>query len=239
MTDFLNDYQMTGGDKEGWIRILEQSRTIFSKMIGAKPEEVSFIKNTSEGLNTIAWGLGLSSGDNVIINDLEHTNNVQAWLNHQRFGVEIRWVRNQNGRILPEAVKELMDDRTRVVSLSAVQYRNGFRSDLKSIGEACRSANIIFVVDAIQHLGVLDLNVTRLKIDVLCCGGHKFLLGPHGTGVMYVSGACVDKINPPFVGLNRVNQVIESSPKLFGKTIAFSSDARTFEYGYMNFVGVA
>jgi len=239
MTGFLVDYQMTGGNKQSWLGMVERARSIFSRMINVKPEDISFIKNTSEGLNTIAWGIGLTPGDNIILNDLEHTNNVQPWLNHQRFGVEVRWVRNQNGRILPDAVKERMDGRTRVVSLSSVQYKNGFRSDLQGIGELCRKSDILFVVDAIQHLGVLSLDAKRLNIDVLCCGGHKFLLGPHGIGVMYVSESCVNRIIPTFAGINSKNQVVESRQELSGKKICFGGDTRKFEYGYMNFVGIA
>ena len=239
MHDFLADYQRTGGDKKSWLQMVERARAVFAQMIHAEPEEIAFVKNTSEGLNTIAWGIGLKPGDNIILNDLEHTNNIQPWLNQQRFGVEIRWIRNQDGRILPEAVNALMDERTRIVAISSVQYKNGFRTDLKGISEVCRKADALFVVDAIQHLGVLLLDAPYCHVDVICCGGHKFLLGPHGIGVMYVSNSCVDRIIPPFVGLNAMNAVVLSGKHFAEQKIVFGKDARKFEYAYMNFVGVA
>lgn len=239
MEDFLSNYQQTGGDKQAWLRMADNARAVMAGMINARPEEIAFVKNTSEGINIAAWGIGLKPGDNIILNDLEHTNNVQPWLNHQRFGVTIRWVRHQNGRILPEAIEALMDDRTRVVSLSSVQYTNGFRADLRRIGNHCRESKVLFVVDAIQQVGVLPLDIKACKIDVLCCGGHKFLLGPHGIGLMYVSASSAERIMPPFVGLNPVNRVTASGKEGFGKEICFALDARKFEYGYLNFVGIA
>ncbi|MBW2309304.1 MAG: aminotransferase class V-fold PLP-dependent enzyme [Deltaproteobacteria bacterium] len=221
MTEFILDLQRTGGDKPEWFQMADTARTVIGRLIHARPDDIAFIKNTTEGLNMVACG-------------------VQPWLNRQRFGVDIRWVKSRNGRVLTEDIESMIDDRTRIVSISSVQYISGFRVDLKQIGEMCRSRDILFVVDAVQHLGVLPVDVKSSCIDVLSCGGHKFLLCPPvGIGVLYVGESCRDKIAPAFVGLNQVNKVVDSGGGNGGKEILFGTDAGKFEYGYFNFVGIA
>ncbi len=240
MTEFILDLQRTGGDKPGWFHMADKARSVIGRLINASPDDIAFIKNTTEGLNMVAWGVGIKPGDNIIINDMEHTNNVQPWLNHQRFGVNTRWVKTRDGRVPTEDIVSMIDERTRIVSISSVQYISGFRADLKQIGEICRSRDILFVVDAVQHLGVLPLDVKACHIDVLSCGGHKFLLCPPvGIGVLYVGESCRDKIAPSFVGLNQVNKVVDAGREDGGKEILFGTDSRKLEYGYFNFVGIA
>jgi cysteine desulfurase / selenocysteine lyase len=119
-------------------------------------------------------------------------------------GVEVRQVATRAGRIWVDDLRALMDGRTRLVSLSFVEYASGFRNDLDTIGSLCRERGIAFFVDAIQGLGVLPLDVSRSPIDFLSADGHKWLLGPEGAGLFWVRRDWVERLRPIGVGWNSV-----------------------------------
>src|SRR4029077_16626847 len=129
------------------------------QMIGGERNEIAFIKNTTEGLGIVAHGLDWRDGDNVLVADIEYPSNVYCWMNLRRRGVELRWVKNRAGRISVEDLVALVDSRTRVISLSAVQFSNGFRQDLARTGEMCRRAGVLLNLDAIQWIGALHMDL--------------------------------------------------------------------------------
>src|SRR5690606_5433772 len=129
----------------------ERSRERFAALINARPDEVTFTKNTSEGINMVAGAIPWQRGDNMILcAALEHPNNVYAWLHLQRLGVEVRMLPDEQGSMPVEAMIAAMDDRTRLVTASTVSFTPGFRTDVAALGRACRARGAIFLVDAAQ-----------------------------------------------------------------------------------------
>lgn len=205
-----------------------------AQLIGADKSEIAFVKNTTEGILIVANGLDWRPGDNVIIADIEYPSNVYPWMNLARRGVAIKWVKNREGRILLEDIAALMDERTRLVSLSAVQFSNGFRLDLKELGALCQSRGVLLNLDAIQYLGVLRLDLTQCHVDFLSAGGHKWLLAPIGTGIFYCRKASLEYLHPANVGYHSVDK----SEDHLDYDLTFRPNAGRFEEALVNFPGI-
>lgn len=205
-----------------------------ARLIGAAADEIAFVKNTTEGLVTVANGLDWRPGDNVIIADIEYPSNVYCWMKLEKRDVELRWVKNRQGRILVEDVARLIDGRTRLVSLSAVQFSNGFRQDLAATGELCARHGILLNLDAIQWVGALALDVSLYKIDFLSVGGHKWLLAPIGTGFFFCRRNVLDRLDPPSVGYHSVGKHEDH----MDYDLTYRADAGRFEEALVNFPGI-
>jgi selenocysteine lyase/cysteine desulfurase len=189
-----------------WQRRVEEVRRHAATLLGCEPSDVAFIKNTSEGIGLVAEGVRWQTGDNAVTSEDEYPANLYPWMNLAERGVELRRVPSHAGRILVDDVRAAMDARTRVVSLSWVEYASGFRNDLDAVGQLCRERGVLFVVDAIQGLGVFPLDVRRTPVDFLAADGHKWLLGPEGAGILYARRECVERLHAVGVGWNSVVQ---------------------------------
>lgn len=225
------------GDRNypSWCRYADDEiKSRIGRLIGADKTEIAFVKNTTEGLVTVTNGLDWREGDNVVIADIEYPSNVYCWMNLQRRGVELRWVKNKNGRIRPADIDVAVNERTRVVSLSAVQFSNGFRLDLAETGEICRRRKVLLNLDAIQWLGCLHMDVHRYNVDFLSAGGHKWLLGPIGTGLLYCRRSSLEVLAPPSVGYHSVDKHEDH----LDYDLTFRSDAGRFEEALVNFPGL-
>src|SRR5689334_4366213 len=154
MQEYSRDVYETAG-ADAWSAVnVAKTRAIMAELLGAKPAEIAFTKNTTEGLNIAAHGLDLRPGDNIVLTDLEHVANVWVWKHWEAKGVEIRFAYNRGGRLPLEAFLEKMDDRTRVVSTAYVTYGNGCRVNLPALGKACRERGTRLVVDGVQAAGI-------------------------------------------------------------------------------------
>ncbi len=205
MTDFLRKHQLGPKYEAELLEIKEQTRRELARLINAEPEEVTFIPTTSAGISLAAWSLPLRRGDNVIICDHEYPANVYPWLMLQKKrGVRVKILPAPGGGLTVEQVAAAADRRTRVVSVSAVQFLSGFRADLAALGRFCRENNIYFVVDGMQALGALKVDVKAEQIDILAAAAPKFLMGPPGIGLFYVRKELIPDLEPPVVGANSV-----------------------------------
>ena len=187
-----------------WVRRVGAVRDLCGQLLNADPLDIAFIKNTSEGIGIVAEGYPWRPGDNVVTAEDEYPANRYPWMNLAGRGVEVRAVPSRGGRLLLDELRAAIDGRTRVVSLSFVEFATGFRNDLDAVGALCRERGVHFFVDAIQGLGVLALDVGRAPIDFLAADGHKWLLGPEGAGILYVRRELVDLLHPVGVGWNSV-----------------------------------
>lgn len=203
-------------------------------LIGADRSEIAYVKNTTEGLAIVANGIDWKPGDNVIVPDIEYPSNVYCCMNLERWGVEVRWVKNRGGRILVDDLRELIDSRTRLVSISSVQFSNGFRHDIVATGELCRSKGVLLSLDAIQWVGALHIDMASLPIDFMAFGGHKWMLAPIGTGVFYCNKTALDKIRPSVVGYHSVDKGEDHMD--YG--LDFRPNAGRFEEALVNFPGI-
>jgi selenocysteine lyase/cysteine desulfurase len=201
-----------------------------AQLIGAQPNEIAVVKNTSEGLSFVAQGLRWHERDNVVTTAFEFPSNWTPWKRLEQRGVECRVAE------LPdvEHIEPLIDKRTRLVTVSSVAFHNGFAADLRAIGELCASRQVLFCVDAIQSVGVLPLDVRAAKVDFLAADGHKWLCGPEGAGIFYVAAERLDELEVLENGWTN----IERGGKFINCGIEYLPDARRFEAGSLNTNGV-
>jgi cysteine desulfurase/selenocysteine lyase len=186
-------------------REVERVRTRAATLLGGRPEEIAFVKNTTEGLGLVAAGIDWRRGDRVVTCDLEFPSNVYPWWQLARLGVETVLLGGVQGRLPLDLVEEsLRDPRVRLLSLSSVEFGSGFRNDLEAIGRLCRERGVIFCVDAIQSLGCFPLDVERCSIDFLAADGHKWLLSLEGCGLFFCARRSLDLVTPRVVGWRSV-----------------------------------
>jgi selenocysteine lyase/cysteine desulfurase len=184
-----------------WVATKERARKLAAEMIGARPEQIAFMRNTSDGLSTIANGLRWRAGDNVVTFRNEFPSNIYPWLRlHAAHGVEVRMCAEREGRVDLDELVRLVDENTRVVAVSQVQYASGFRADLERLGRTARARDALLVVDVIQGMGVVPISVEAELVDVAAGAGHKWLLAPEGIGLLYISDRARERIEPTLVG---------------------------------------
>jgi selenocysteine lyase/cysteine desulfurase len=184
-----------------WVAVKDRARQLISGMLGARPEQVAFTRNTSDGLSTVANGLDWRPGDNLVTFRNEFPSNIYPWLRvRDALGVEVRMCRERDGRIDLDEMVQLIDKKTRIVAISHVQYASGFRACLERLGRAARLHDALLVVDVIQGLGVIPLDVEAELIDVAAGACHKWLLTPEGVGLLYLSSRARERIQPTLVG---------------------------------------
>ncbi len=215
--------------------IRQEARDLLAKMINGSAEHIAFITNTSEGFNHLVNGLSWQAGDQIILTDYEFPSNVYPFMNLERFGVDMVYVPNRDGQIRIEDIEERITPRTKMLSISFVEFSNGFRNDLETIGKLCKANDIIFSVDSIQGLGAIPLDVQKFQIDFLSNGGHKWLMGAMGAGFMYFAPELFEKITPAFTGWLGV----ENAWDFFDYKLDLLPDAGRFEYATGNFLGIS
>ena len=198
----LKDVSENGSvNSRNWVAVKERARQLVAGMLGARPEQVAFMRNTSDGLSTVANGLDWRPGDNLVTFRNEFPANIYPWLRvRDALGVEVRMCQERDGRIDLDELIGLIDGRTRLVAISQIQYASGFRADLERIGRAARAHDALLVVDVIQALGVVPIDVESELIDVAAAGCHKWLLTPEGVGLLYLSERARERIQPTLVG---------------------------------------
>jgi cysteine desulfurase/selenocysteine lyase len=188
-----------------WIAVKENARRLVAEMLGARPEQVAFMRNTSDSLSTVANGLDWRPGDNLVTFRHEFPSNLYPWLRvRDALGVEARLCEERAGRVDLDELIGLIDGRTRIVAISQIQYASGFRADLERIGRAAQAHDALLVVDVIQALGVIPIDVQAELVDVAAAACHKWLLTPEGVGVLYLSPRARERINPTLVGWTSV-----------------------------------
>jgi selenocysteine lyase/cysteine desulfurase len=184
-----------------WLAVKEEARRLLAGLLGARAEQVAFVRNTSDGLSTVANGLDWQPGDNLVTFSREFPSNIYPWLRlRDAFGVEVRMCVEHNGRIDMAELENLIDRNTRLVAISQVQFASGFRIDLERLARIVRRYDALLVVDVIQALGVIPIDVEAEQVDVAAGAGHKWLLTPEGVGYLYLSDRARDRIQPTLVG---------------------------------------
>lgn len=169
-----------------WMDREQELREQLAQLLCApSPRDIALLKNTTEGICAVAWGLPWQAGDNVVLPAGEFPSNRLPWKAQEARGVEVREVDIRAAGDPEAALVSAMDQRTRILAVSSVQYSDGFRLDLEKLGLACEQAGVLFFVDAIQHLGALPIDVVASRIDFLAANGHKWLLAPEGVAVFY------------------------------------------------------
>ncbi|HYC21184.1 MAG TPA: aminotransferase class V-fold PLP-dependent enzyme [Candidatus Bathyarchaeia archaeon] len=217
-----------------WNERAEQVRAACARLVGVEPRQLAFVKNTSEALSLVAEGFDWQPGDAVVIADQEFPSNVYPWWGLRHRGVEARMLDVEDGGITAERVEAMLDERVRMVALSAVAYGTGDRLDLEAIAARCHARDALFVVDAIQALGAVAIDMTRCGVDCVAADGHKWLCAPEGTGFVALSDALLERLRPVQLGWKSMVDAQSFYPYDF----RLRSDASKLEAGSLNLLGL-
>jgi len=192
---------------QDWLSVKEQARRLLAGLLSARPEQVAFMRNTSDALSSVANGLTWRQGDNIVTFRGEFPSNIYPWLRiRDVFGVEVRMCEERDGRVDFADLSKLVDQNTRLVAISHVQFASGFRMELERLGRLVRQHDALLVVDAIQALGVVPIDVGAEMVDVAAGASHKWLMAPEGVGYLYLSDRARERVQPTLVGWTSVPQ---------------------------------
>ena len=212
-----------------WLEAYEGVRSAAARLIGSKPTEIALMKNTSEGIATVAMGLDWRPGDRIVAFREEFPANYYPWKRLEEKGVAVTWlsVADPLDRI------EKAARGARLLAISFVQFLTGYRAPLQAIGEICHHNHCIFLVDAIQGLGAFPLDVRACHVDALAADGHKWLIGPEGCGLLYIGEALQEHVDPVEFGWTNVAGYNDYA----SREMALRPDAGRYECGTLNTIG--
>ena len=218
-----------------WLKIEADLRAKLAQLINApSKDDIALLKNTSEALSIVAYGLDWQQGDNVVISNQEFPSNRIVWESLQAKGVEVRQVDLANGDSPEAALIAATDNKTHLLSISSVQYASGLRMNLEVLGEHCRTNNILFCVDAIQSIGAVEFDVQSIQADFVMADGHKWMLGPEGLALFYCRPELYERLSLKQFGWHMIEHIgdfdrLDWQP---------ASSARRFECGSPNMLSI-
>lgn len=218
---------------------VEEVRDRGARLMGVPTEDVAFIKNTTAGLGLVANGLDLGPGDRVVVCDLDFPSSLYPWLALRERGVRVDLV-SPAGTAETLPIQAFADaiaagPPPAVVSTSWVQFRRGWRVDLPALARIAHDSGALFCADVIQGLGVIPARLDAWGVDFAMADGHKWLLGPSGTGLLYVRGEHRDRLRPLDPGWNSMAHREQWDERGFD----YDHSARRYEGGMPNVSGIA
>lgn len=235
----LNDYIYVRSQTEienfpEYQKVLVDTKMKLGEMINCDASRIAFMDNTSNSLNLLAQGLEWKTGDRIVLNDIEFPSNIYPFLNLKSQGVEIDIVKSHDGIVSFEDIEKAITEKTRLVSISHVQFLSGYRADIEKIGELCRNKGITFCVDAIQSMGALRVDVKKMNIDFLASGTQKWMMALQGLAFIYLTEELQEKISPKYVGWTSV----QDAWNLLDYNLKLRTSADRFQNGTISAIGV-
>jgi len=234
---YVNEYSKFG---TSFLECDRNGKPFFAKLIGARPEEIALIENTSTGLSLATNMLHCPKGSKVVTTDMEYPSVVYPWL-RKNLGVKVHYVKSDGCRVSLDEMEKAVDDKTVAVTVSHVSYFNGFRHNLKILSEIVHEHGAYLIVDAIQSVGTMPIDVVRDDVDFLSAACYKWLLSPPGAAYFYVRGELIEKLEPPMVGWASVDQDVFATENFWEIwNLKLSKTANRFETGSpatISFVG--
>ncbi len=213
-----------------WLEAYDGVRRAAACLIHSEPSEIALMKNTSEGIATIAMGLDWQPGDRIVAFREEFPANYFPWKRLEQKGVAVTWLSVYDSLDRIDAACS----GARLLSLSFVQFLSGYRAPVQAIGEICRRNRCIFLVDAIQGLGAFPLDVRACSINALAADGHKWLLGPEGCAILYIDKELQDHVEPVEFGWTNVANYNDYA----SRDLSLRVDAGRYEPGTLNTIGI-
>ena len=219
-----------------WFAVEIQLRQRLAQLINAPSvDDIALLKNTSEGLSVIAYGLEWNAGDNIVISNEEFPSNRIVWESLvDKFGVEVRYADLKEHESPEDALISCCDKSTKLLSISSVQYASGIRMNLSRLGDFCAEQDILFCVDAIQSLGALAFDLDEVKADFVVADAHKWMLGPEGIALFYIREEIRDRLKLNQYGWHMVEKMGDFSVQDWD----IARSARRFECGSVNNLGI-
>jgi selenocysteine lyase/cysteine desulfurase len=218
-----------------WLNKEAELRTQLQALLNApSADDIALVKNTSEALSFVAYGLTWQAGDNIVSSNEEFPSNRLPWESLADQGVEFRQADLYSADTPEDALFALVDRNTRLLTISSIQFASGLRMDLDRIGEFCKRRDILFCIDAIQSLGAVQFDVQAYQADFVMADGHKWMFGPEGLGVFYTTPEARDKLKLTQYGWHMMKDIhnYENKPWEVHPT------ARRFECGSPNMLGI-
>jgi cysteine desulfurase / selenocysteine lyase len=212
-----------------WLDAYEGLRVAAARLVGGDRSEIALVKNTSEGIATVAMGLDWKPGDRMVAFREEFPSNYYPWKRLEAKGIQVTWLS------VADPLEKIADaaNEAKLLAISFVQFLSGYRAPIQAIGEICHTNRCIFLVDAIQGLGAFPLDVKTCHIDALAADGHKWLLGPEGCGILYINQALQDRVEPVEFGWTNVAGYNDYA----SRDMALRQDAGRYECGTLNTIG--
>jgi selenocysteine lyase/cysteine desulfurase len=217
-----------------WLKVEQSLRERLAQLIGIdSTKEIALAKNTSEALSIIAYGLEWQEGDEVIISNQEFPSNRIVWESLSQFGVSVKTA-NIDEQDPIEAISALVNTKTRLVSISSIQYASGIVTDLEALGKLCKANKCLLCVDAIQSLGALPFNQKSIDADFIVADGHKWMMASEGLALLYVKEAHIPTLKLYQYGWH----MIEQRGNYDSLEWNAATDAKRFECGSPNMLGI-
>jgi selenocysteine lyase/cysteine desulfurase len=235
VVEFAQENSLVGPEYYSrWLMVERQLRKRLAGLLNAaSANDIALLKNTTDGICTVANGIDWRAGDNLVTPADEFPSNRLPWLALQHRGVEVREVDICATDEPEQALLARMDSRTRLLTVSAVQWTDGLRLQLETLGKACASQGVLFFVDAIQQLGAMQMDVERCGIDFLAADGHKWLLAPEGIAVFY----CRESVREQLSLLQQGWRMVDTPYQFNRESWEPSKSAGRFEAGSPNMLG--
>ncbi len=218
-----------------WLEKERHLKNQLQQLLNAPSEQdIALVKNTSEALSFVAYGLTWNAGDNIVSSNEEFPSNRIPWESLQNKGVEFRQADLASSHTPEQALFDLVDDNTRLLTISSIQFASGRRVNLEKIGEFCKANNILFCVDAIQSLGCVNVDVQACQADFVMADGHKWMMGPEGLGVFYTSSQAREQLTLTQYGWH----MMANTHNYENKPWQIHPGAQRFECGSPNMLGI-
>tara|TARA_R110002074_G_scaffold228259_2_gene399811 strand:+ start:8826 stop:9971 length:1146 start_codon:yes stop_codon:yes gene_type:complete len=228
---------VTIGSKKyaNWLKVETHLKKQLATLINAESvDEIALVKNTSEALSFVAYGLDWKAGDNIVTSDEEFPSNMIPWESLANQGVTVKKTALKGLSDPTDALIQQIDQRTRLLTISSVQYASGLRVDLERLGQACKKNNVLFCIDAIQSIGAFPFDVQKYQADFVMADGHKWMLGPEGLAVFYCRLQALDKLKLTQFGWHMVEDMGNYDTPLWST----AKSARRFECGSPNMLSI-
>ena len=235
VNEYLDDTAFGNMREQRWFDYAESTRARLASFIGAEPHEITYVQNVSLAAGLIANGIEWQSGDAIVTTSNQFPSNIYPWVNLRKKGVEVRLVELARNENCYDTLFDQVDGNTRLLSLCFVEYNDGFRHDLRRVGEFCRERDILFFVDGAQGVGALPFDVAHNNIDFMATTGVKWLLGPCGLGFLYLRKQLLESLY-----VNSLGWLSVTKPYEFQRLDQeYSPSADRFEGGGSNLFGIA
>ena len=227
LEDYIASWHEQGSPWELWVNRYEEARTAFAQFINASPDEVAIVTSVSAGINSIASALNFRERKKVVMGEFEFPTMGHVWLAQRVRGAEVQFVSAEGNSIPAVNYEKMVDRNTRIVPLTRVCFRNGFRSEVSAITQIAHSSGALVMLDDYQDCGTRPVDVKALDLDFFVTGTLKYLLGPPGLAFMYVRKDLISSLVPTITGW-----FAQTNPFAFDpQNIDLSPTARRFESG--------
>ena len=226
----LRDYGTLHFDELAEEKIYEDLRRVAARLFNVQADDIAVGSSATELLASLAWAVDLDPGSNIVSTDVVFPSTIYPWTRvARRSGSEIRLAKGKDGYIRPADVIELIDDQTKVVCISHVEFRTGQRYALKKFADAAHAVNALLIVDATQSAGMLPIDARASSVDALISAAYKWLCGPFGVAVMYITPDLQKKLYPGLLGWRSHKDIWD----LRANRLSLPNTAKRFEFSTM------